>query len=215
MFRFDKASLGHRGLAVFERLDLQIADGEHVALLGPSGAGKSTLLAALRDQHPDQCAWCPQQGDLVPMLSVFHNIYMGALDRHSCWRNLRTLVFPPQHERQAVAAVAQPLGLAEKLFTSVDQLSGGQAQRAALGRALFSQRPALLADEPVSSLDEHQGLHLLHYALEHHRTAVVAMHDRALALACFQRVVGIRHGRVVLDAAASELSLADLDRLYQ
>ncbi|MDX1802449.1 MAG: ATP-binding cassette domain-containing protein [Alcanivorax sp.] len=215
MFHFDSARLGHCGQTVFERLDLQIADGEQVALLGPSGAGKSTLLAALRAQQPDRCAWCPQQGDLVPMLSVFHNIYMGALDRHSRWRNLRTLVWPQQRERQAVTNVAKPLGLADKLFTSIDQLSGGQAQRAALGRALFSQRPVLLADEPVSSLDEHQALQLIHHVLDRHATAVVAMHDRALALACFQRVVGIRHGRVVLDAAARELCLTDLDRLYQ
>ena len=156
----------------------------------------------------------PTQQALVPMLSVFHNIYMGGLHRFGTWRNLRALVHPTAAQRDSVAAVAESLGLAEKLFTSVDRLSGGQAQRTALGRALFTERPVLLADEPVSNLDEHQGLALLRDTLRRHDSAVVAMHDRALALACFERVIGLRHGETVLDAPSASLTLDDLDRLY-
>ena len=136
-------------------------------------------------------AWCPQAGSLVPMLSVFHNIYMGALARHSTLYNLRTLLLPSAAEKHAVGELAQTLGLEDKLFTSVDRLSGGQAQRVALGRALYTRRPVLLADEPVSSLDEHQGLTLLRHTLAQHTTAVVALHDRSLALACCQRIIGL------------------------
>ena len=101
------------------------------------------------------------------------------------------------------------------MFTSVDQLSGGQAQRTALGRALYTQRPVLLADEPVSSLDEHQGLALLTLSLARHHSAVIALHDRALALACSDRIIGLNQGQIVLDAATQSLSLSDLDALYQ
>ena len=139
---------------------------------------------------------------------------LGGLHRFGTWRNLRALVHPTAAQRDSVAAVAESLGLAEKLFTSVDRLSGGQAQRTALGRALFTERPVLLADEPVSNLDEHQGLALLRDTLRRHDSAVVAMHDRALALACFERVIGLRHGEMVLDAPSASLTLADLDRLY-
>jgi len=149
------------------------------------------------------------------MLSVFHNIYMGGLHRFGTWRNLRALVHPTAAQRDSVAAVAESLGLAEKLFTSVDRLSGGQAQRTALGRALFTERPVLLADEPVSSLDEHQGLDLLQRALARHPTAVVALHDRELALQCCDRIIGLGEGKILLDAPASTLSLSDLDTLYQ
>ncbi|EKF75582.1 ABC transporter ATP-binding protein [Alcanivorax hongdengensis A-11-3] len=215
MFVFENARLAHQGPAVFERLSLRIDDGEQVALLGPSGAGKSTLLAALRRQQPGLCAWCPQQGALVPMLSVFHNIYMGSLARHSRWTNLRNLIHPSRAQRHAVGLVAEQLGLTDKLFTSIDQLSGGQAQRTALGRAIYCQRPVLLADEPVSNVDEHQALALTRQVLDQHPTAVIAMHDRALALQCCQRLIGIREGRIVLDARAAELTLGDLDALYQ
>ena len=128
LFHFRGARLGHGRETVFPALDLTVRRGETVALLGPSGSGKSTLLAALRRQRETLCAWCPQEQALVPMLSVFHNIYMGGLHRFGTWRNLRALVHPTAAQRDSVAAVAESLGLAEKLFTSVDRLSGGQAQ---------------------------------------------------------------------------------------
>ena len=215
MFRFEQARLGHPGQAVFDNLTLQIKTGEKVALLGPSGAGKSTLLAALRQQKPDQVAWCPQNADLVPMLSVFHNIYMGALDRHHSISNLRNLVWPSRQQKQVIGELAAELGLADKLFTSVDRLSGGQAQRVALGRAIHTRRGILLADEPVSSVDEHQGLNLLQQALARHDSAVIALHDRQQALQACTRIIGLRDGAIVLDAPCATLSLADLDPLYQ
>lgn len=215
MFHFQQARLGHGDQVVFDDLTLTIEHGEKVALLGPSGAGKSTLLDALRRQQEAACAWCPQAGALVPMLSVFHNIYMGSLSRNRTLTNLRNLLAPSRHEREQVGALAADLALHDKLFTSVDQLSGGQAQRTALGRALYTQRPILLADEPVSSLDEHQGQALLTLSLARHDSAVIALHDRALALACSDRIIGLNQGQIVLDAATRSLSLSDLDALYQ
>ncbi|MQX53497.1 ATP-binding cassette domain-containing protein [Alcanivorax sediminis] len=215
MFQFEQARLGHPGQAVFENLTLHIARGEQVALLGPSGSGKSTLLAALREQQADSVAWCPQSADLVPMLSVFHNIYMGALDRQHSLTNLRNLIWPTRAQKHAIGELADSLGLTDKLFTSVDRLSGGQAQRVALGRAIYSQRQVLLADEPVSSVDEHHGLTLLQQLLGRHDTAVVALHDRSLALQCCSRVIGLRDGIIALDAPCQSLTLADLDALYQ
>lgn len=215
MFLFDRHTLQRQGMTVLQPFSLNIQQGEKVALLGVSGAGKSTLLEAMRLQQPDQVAWCPQQGALVPMLSVFHNIYMGALDRHSPLYNLTNLIRPLQRELQAVAQLAGELGIIEKLRISVDRLSGGQAQRTALGRALFSQRPVLLADEPVSSVDEQQAQSLLTLALSRHDTAVVALHDRELALHCCDRIIGLKDGQILIDAPSDQLSLPLLDVLYR
>ncbi len=215
MFRLHQHSIRRQGVAVLQEVDLRIEQGEKVALLGPSGAGKSTLLEALRQRQPLQSAWCPQQGALVPMLSVFHNIYMGALDRHSALYNLANLIRPMAAQWQQIEQLAAELGIAEKLRTSVDRLSGGQAQRTALGRALFSQRDVLLADEPVSSLDESQGEALLRFALARHHTAVSALHDRELALHCCDRIIGLRDGRIVIDAPSRNLRLQDLNELYR
>ena len=215
MFRFDHSTLQRQGAIVLQPFTLRIRQGEKVALLGVSGAGKSTLLEALRLQQPDQVAWCPQQGALVPMLSVFHNIYMGALQRHAPLYNLLNLIRPLPRELDSVTRLATELGIADKLRSSVDRLSGGQAQRTALGRALFSQRPVLLADEPVSSVDEQQAKALLTLALARHDTAVVALHDRQLALHCCERIIGLKDGHIVIDAPSKQLSMDHLDTLYR
>lgn len=215
MFELHQHSIRRQDVAVLHQITLHIAPGERVALLGPSGAGKSTLLEALRQQQPLQSAWCPQQGALVPMLSVFHNIYMGALNRHGALYNIANLIRPMKTQWHQVEQLAGELGIAEKLRTSVDRLSGGQAQRTALGRALFSQRDILLADEPVSSLDESQGEALLRLALSRHHTAVVALHDRELALHCCDRIIGLREGRVIIDAPSQNLQIKDLNELYR
>ena len=215
MWQLDAAALSRGNRVILRDVALTIAPGEKVALLGASGAGKSTLLARLRQRYADQAAWCPQDGDLVPILSVFHNIYMGRLAQYPAWKNLRNLVWPQAAELAQVGELAATLDMAPHLYTSVDRLSGGQAQRTALGRALYSERPLLLADEPVSSLDEHQAQALLSVALNRHEAALVALHDRSLALLCCTRVIGLRHGQVALDAPASSLTLTDLDRLYQ
>lgn len=214
IFNLNNHILRRQGVVILDSVDLQIRAGEKVAVLGASGAGKSSLLEALRAQHPQLCAWCPQQGALVPVLSVFHNIYMGSLDRHGTLYNLRNLIAPSPQEKHRVGALARDLGLEDKLFVSVDRLSGGQAQRTALGRALYSQRAILLGDEPVSSVDEVQGRHLLRHALQCHETAVVALHDQSLARDCFDRVVGLRGGRIVLDTAAARLDARALADLY-
>jgi phosphonate transport system ATP-binding protein len=214
-FRFRGETLWRGPAAVLAELHLHLEPGEKVALLGPSGAGKTTLLEALRARALRETAWCPQEPALVPALSVFHNIYMGALERHGSLYNLLNLIRPTAVQKQRVGELARELELADKLRVSVDRLSGGQAQRTALGRALYSERPVLLADEPVSSLDEEQAGRLLRLALARHDTAVVALHHQDQALTCFDRVIGLAGGRVQLDAPAAALGRRDLTGLYQ
>lgn len=213
-FRFQGETLWRGSTRVLPDLRLEINAGQHTALLGPSGAGKTSLLEALRARAFREAAWCPQEPALVPALSVFHNLYMGTLDRHGTLYNLLNLIRPTARQREQVGELAAQLGLADKLWESVDRLSGGQTRRTALGRALYAERPLLLADEPVTGLDEQQGQQLLRLALTRHETAVVALHDQDQALANFDRVIGLTGGRVALDAPAAELTRTELARIY-
>jgi phosphonate transport system ATP-binding protein len=209
-----KASAGYAGHAVLHDIDLVIRSGERVALMGRSGAGKSTLLNILHDRLADRVALIPQAAALVNTLSVFHNVYMGRLDRRPTWHNLRTLFWPSQRDISEIGGVLDLVGLADKLFARAGTLSGGQQQRASVARALYSGRPIVIGDEPISSLDRTQGAEILGRLCGRHETAVLALHDIPLALAHADRVVVIESGRIVLDAPARALSAADLVPFY-
>lgn len=213
-FRLQQAALTVSGHPVLHDLDLNIRSGERVALLGESGAGKTTLLRALREQQTSQVAWCPQQPGLVPVLSVFHNLYMGRLDHYATAYNLLNLIRPAPARRRDIAELANRLGLGDRLWTPVEQLSGGQQSRVNLGRALYQQRPVFIGDEPVSAIDERQGDDLLALVCEQHETVVLALHNIEQALTHCDRIIGIRDGRVAFDRPSDQLTSSDIKPLY-
>ncbi len=206
---------GYNGETVLRDLTLSIDAGERIALVGKSGAGKSTLLRLIYERCQDTAALVPQDSGLVQSLTVFHNVYMGRLHNHSVWRNLRNLLKPMRADIETVRPVVEELRLEDKLFSPVAELSGGEQQRTAVGRALYSTGDILLGDEPVSAVDEHQAHNILSVLNNQKKTVVLAMHDRALALEFTNRVVGIRDGRIVLDEATAGMTPDDLDHLYQ
>ncbi len=214
LITLSRETAGYGGLPVLFDLDLTIAAGERIAVMGRSGAGKSTLLNLLYERLADRTALIPQAAALVKTLSVFHNVYMGRLDRHSTWRNLRNLVRPAACDVSAVGEALAQVDLADKLFAPAGALSGGQQQRASVARALFNGRPIVIGDEPVSALDRVQAADILRKICDGHDTAILALHDIPLALAHTDRIVVIDAGRIVLDAATRTLSAADLIPYY-
>lgn len=208
-------SAGYNGTTILHELNLTIEPGERIALVGESGAGKSTLLHLLYNRLGARAALMPQDSALVQALTVFHNVYMGRLHERSVWRNLRNLVLPARSDVNEVRDVLGPLRLEDKIFSNVGQLSGGQYQRTALARALYHPGQVIVADEPVSSVDEHQAREILATMNAEKETVLLAMHDRALAIEFADRIVGIRDGRIVLDQPSSGMRPDDLDDLYR
>jgi phosphonate transport system ATP-binding protein len=199
-------SAGYHGAAVLHDITLSVEPGERVAIIGRSGAGKSTLLNTIYRRYPHCAALIPQASALVANLSVFHNVFMGCLDRHSTLYNLRTLIWPPAAEIAAVVRVLEAVGLEEKLFVRAGELSGGQQQRTSVARAVLNGRPIVLGDEPVSALDRVQAGDVLRVLCERHETMIFAMHDIRLALEHSDRIILLESGRIILDEPASHLS---------
>lgn len=211
---FRDESAGYGGETVLNGITLRIDHGERIALVGESGAGKSTLLRLIYERCGAEPALVPQELGLVQALTVFHNVYMGRLHRHPVWHNLRNLLWPARIDVNAVRDVLVRLRLEDKLFAPVGSLSGGQQQRTAVGRALYHPGDVLIADEPVSAVDQHQALEILDVTNTAKRTVILAMHDRGLAIRFADRLIGLRGGRIVLDQPSSGMRPADLDHLY-
>lgn len=208
-------SAGYNGTTILSGLSLKIDPGERIALVGESGAGKTTLLRLIHERCAADAALMPQNLGLVQALTVFHNVYMGRLDRYSLARNIRNLVWPARNDVEDVRKVLSRLRLEDKIFTGVGELSGGQYQRTALGRALFNPGSIMIADEPVSAVDEHQAREILAAMDSEKETVVLAMHDRALAIEFADRLIGLKGGRVVMDTASDGMTPQDLDELYR
>ena len=214
LVELNSASAGYAGHAVLHDIDLKINAGERIAVMGRSGAGKTTLLNLLYEKLAGRVALIPQATALVKTLSVFHNVYMGRLDRHPTWYNLRTLVWPTRRDVAEIEQVLDLVGLTDKLFAKAGALSGGQQQRTSVARALYNGRPIVIGDEPVSALDRIQGGEILGALCARHKTAILVLHDIPFALGTADRVVVMEAGRIALDAPARELTAADLVPYY-
>jgi phosphonate transport system ATP-binding protein len=195
-------------------ITLRIQEGETVAVIGPSGAGKSTLLNQLYDMRPDDCAFVHQQYALVPQLSVFHNIYIGRLDRRATWYNLLNLIKPHKPVVDEVKPILETLGMSEKISARVGALSGGQQQRVAVGRAMYRGGKVMLADEPVSSIDPLQGAAILDLIVNTGKTVIMALHSVPFARRFTERIIGLCAGRIRFDLPPAQLTQELVDELY-
>lgn len=241
MLEFQSATLSYRDITAIDSLDLAIAPGEQVCLIGPSGCGKTSLLGLINHRFKPtsgqvsvhgrdlatlnernlrkiraKIAWVPQDLGLVDNLRVSQNVACGRAAEKGFWKLLRSLVWMSRHEKEVILKVLRKVGIEEKIFTRLDQLSGGQQQRVAIARALYQRPEIILADEPVSAVDPERAKDLIELltslAKREDKTLVVSLHDVELAKRYFNRIIGLRGGRVVMDGSPDEL---DLETLYQ
>ncbi|MDN3310968.1 phosphonate ABC transporter ATP-binding protein [Microbacterium oryzae] len=228
------------GPLVLDGVDLDLLPGEMVALLGSSGSGKSTLMKSLTGFAPITAGTVRvggfdmtnlrrgqlravrasvgqvfQQFNLVGRLSVLTNVLTGAL--HGAGTINLVGGFSSADRRRALELLDR-VGIAHKANDEARSLSGGQQQRVAIARALMQDPKLILADEPVASLDprmSHQVLELLQrIAREDGIPVLVSLHVMPLALAHSDRVVGLRHGEVLVSAPTSHLDAAALEPIY-
>jgi len=225
-----------------DRVNLAVTPGEMVVVLGPNGSGKSTLLrCAVRLIEPTagsvrvggqdlarlngnelrqarrQVGMIFQHANLVRRRTALANVASGSLGRHHGL--LTALGWLPHDELLEAASLLDRLGLVHLALKRADTLSGGEAQRVAIGRALAQHPRVLLADEPVASLDPEAAVDVLRLLVElatrENLGVVCVLHQPDLALRHAQRIVGLRDGRLAFDAPAADLDPSDLSALYR
>ncbi len=223
-------------------INLQIYPGERVALVGSSGAGKSTLISLLNGtlqptqgevwvfsrnlanlrpktlrQLQRQIGTIYQQFHLVDNLRVIHNVNAGHLGRWSFFKAAVSLIYPLEVETAAKALMQ--VGIPEKLYDRTDRLSGGQQQRVAIARVLVQNPAVILADEPISSLDPERSREIMNLlrdlSEEAGKTLVSSLHAIEYARSHFQRIIGLRQGRILFDAPVGEVSAGMVEELYR
>ena len=201
---------------VLEGIDLEIAEGEFVALMGPSGSGKSTLLnliagidrassgrvevagselsalseqslAAFRSRH---IGFIFQLYNLIPVLTAFENVELPLL----------LTPLSKAERRKHVLMALDVVGLADRQDHTPRQLSGGQEQRVAIARAIVTDPTLLLADEPTGDLDkksEEEVLTLLQRLNKEFKKAIVMVTHDPKAAACAARTVMLEKGALI------------------
>lgn len=228
-----------------DQVTLQVKKGEMVGLIGPSGSGKSTLLRTLTGfnvidadggtveafgqtlqakgrvsdkvrQMRARIGFIFQQFNLVGRLSLFSNVMLGVLGRIGFWRGL-VGAWPAADKTQVMAAL-QRVGVADYAGQKASTLSGGQQQRGAIARALVQGAEALLADEPVASLDPVAARRVMQLLSDLNRqdglAVVVTLHQVDYALRYCPRIVALKAGKVVYDGPSVGLDKAALVDIY-
>ena len=203
--------LGEMDVPVLKGVDLDVQEGEYIALMGPSGSGKSTLMNILGCLDVPTSGRYTIEGREVGTLDddelalvrgrrigfVFQTFNL--LSRTSALENVELpLHYQGKPARQAAIAALESVGLSHRAGHQPSQLSGGERQRVAIARALVTDPAIILADEPTGNLDSRTGMEILEIIDGLARrgvTVVLVTHDRSVALHA-QRIVHLKDGKI-------------------
>lgn len=229
------------GDLALQGVDLEVPEGQVMALIGPSGAGKSTLIRCvnrlveptegnvfLRDMNLTKLSrfglrkarrrmgMIFQEYALVERLTVMENVLSGRLGYVGFWRSWFRK-FPPEDVREAYRLLDR-VGLMHMADKRADELSGGQRQRVGICRALVQNPDLMLVDEPTASLDpktSRQIMRLIKELCEERGlAAIINIHDVLLAQMFCERIVGLEQGAIVYDGPPDNLTPEVLTRIY-
>ncbi len=218
MISWHQVSVEFDGRTVLGPISLMVGVGEWLGLIGPNGAGKSTLLktgvgivpyrgeVVLGERERalgTDVAWMPQRPHLPDEMNVFNYVLLGRTP------HLGRLGSESAHDIESVRRAVSRLDLTDLAERPLGTLSGGEAQRAVLARALAQEAPLLLLDEPTSSLDVGHAIEVLEILDELRRneglTVITALHDLNLASRFADRLVLLGGGQVVADGPPAQV----------
>ena len=228
-----------RGPTILQNLNLSLAPGEFTVLLGASGSGKTTLIktavglirpasgmislngSVLSGQRPKQLrsklSMIHQDFGLSPRLSVIQNVMAGVAAETTLFR-VMLQAYPRTIQRRAIERLVDVDLSPEHFDRRARDLSGGQKQRVGIARALMRDPEFLLADEPIASLDPMTADRVMTLLKQLGRQrgigVLCSLHQIEIARQFSDRIVGMRHGKIVFDGAPKDLSAKALEKIF-
>ena len=229
------------GFTALKDINLQIEQGEFVAVIGLSGAGKSTILRCINRMHDVTSGTLTVDGvdvntlkgkelrkfrrkvgmifqsfNLVSRSIAIKNVLTAEVPEMNFFRVLFG-IFNKDQKMHALESLDK-VGILSKAYTRCDQLSGGQQQRVALARTLNQNPQIILADEPVASLDPIMARQVMKDFVrinkDYNITILLNIHHVDLALQYCDRVIGVREGQIVFDGPAETITQEQIDEVY-
>lgn len=242
MIKMKKLTLGYKKIKILNKIDLKIKKGEFVAIIGPSGAGKSTLLMSvvggikvfdgsfdvlnynmdkIKKKHlatlREQVGIIFQGYNLVNRLSVLDNIISGMLKEIPMPRAI--IKYYRDKEFKKVQELMKIVNIEKHSLKRCDELSGGQRQRVAIARALASDPKIILADEPISALDQKSAAKVMEILKKVNQelgvTIIINLHHLETAKDYCQRILGINKGKIIFDGPPSQLTEKVIEEIYE
>lgn len=230
-------------LQVLQGISFDITAGQGVVLLGANGCGKSTLMRSLNGleklrsgsihihgnglteasgrqlrQIRRSMGYVFQQFNLVPQLSAFQNVLLGAMGRHRLGFLSCLSLTTSAEERGKALHCLERVGMADRALHRPSELSGGQQQRVAIARMLMQAPKLVVADEPIASLDPKAGREVLdilwRIVREEGLSMICTLHQLDLAQEYADRIIGLKAGRVEIDATITDTNIDQLNALY-
>ena len=229
------------GFKALKDVNLEIKDGEFVAIIGRSGAGKSTLIRTINKMHDitggsltvgdinvsslkgkelrkfrRNVGMIFQSFNLVDRMSVINNVLTAFVPELSPIRSIFG-IYPKEYKIKALESL-EKVDILDKAYVRADNLSGGQQQRVALARTLAYNPNIILADEPVASLDPINARSVMSYFNrineEMKITILLNIHHVDLALEYATSVIGIKDGQIIYHGPSKDVNDKILTQIY-
>lgn len=227
---------------VLKNINFSIQKGEFISIIGESGTGKSTLMRCLnalegvnkgevlffekdiskmseREKNlvKQKMAFVFQELNIIDNLYVIENVMIPFLARKNFLQILLNHYTKKEYERALYCL--DKVGLKKLVYTKAKYLSGGEKQRVAIARALAPNVEVILADEPISSLDEKNATQIMEIFkrinLKKRKTIILNLHNVDLALKYSDRVLALKNGEVFFFKEKEKVTQDDIREVYQ